>query len=263
MLPKTEAIGKLQRQLDLIAALKQKERFSPDFQKWQRDTQVAIRYVFGDTSWHLKDFSDVEYHLRAWSSGTTESHHQQTFCRGLDSAAAVLHSLIDEVREYWNDTDPPGPQEPLLAVERICTRFHLVVKQLQSRHDKRQTLVLKDEYDVQDLLRGLLTLFFDDVRPEEHTPSHAGASSRMDFLIVDHQTAVEVKKTRPQLTDKELSDELILDIERYQKHPSCRILICFVYDPDESLRNPSAIERDLTGQRETLMVKVLIAPKGT
>jgi hypothetical protein len=36
--------------------------------------------------------------------------------------------------------------------------------------------VLKDEYDVQDLLYALLRIFFDDVRPEEWTPSFAGKS---------------------------------------------------------------------------------------
>jgi hypothetical protein len=49
------------------------------------------------------------------------------------------------------------------------------------RHDGRPTLGVGDEYDVQDLLHALLRLFFDDIRPEERTPSYAGESTRMDF----------------------------------------------------------------------------------
>ena len=68
-------------------------------------------------------------------------------------------------------------------LEYLIQRFHQVVRQLKHRHDDRETLVIRDEYDVQDLLHALLRTLFDDVRPEEHTPSYAGASSRMDFLL--------------------------------------------------------------------------------
>lgn len=44
-------------------------------------------------------------------------------------------------------------------------------------------LFLEDEYDVQDLPHALLLLYFDDVRAEEWTPSYAGKSARMDFLL--------------------------------------------------------------------------------
>ena len=45
------------------------------------------------------------------------------------------------------------------------------------RHGGRNTLDVRDEYDVQDLLHALLKMFFKDVRSEEWTPSYAGASS--------------------------------------------------------------------------------------
>src|SRR5574341_807535 len=83
-----------------------------------------------------------------------------------------------------------------LMLERICSRFHLVARQLQSRHGHRDTLDVEDEYDVQDLLHALLTLEYDDIRPEEWTPSYAGGSSRMDFLFKLEQIVVEAKQTR-------------------------------------------------------------------
>ena len=55
---------------------------------------------------------------------------------------------------------------------------------------------IKDEYDVQDLLNALLRLNFDDVRPEEYTPSYAGSSTRVDFLLKKEKIVIEVKKTR-------------------------------------------------------------------
>lgn len=153
-------------------------------------------------------------------------------------------------------------QNPLKLVEYICTRFHLVVRQLRSRYDRRPTLDVEDEYDVQDLLHSLLRLHFDDIRPEEWTPSYAGGCSRMDFLLKNESIAIEIKKTRKGLGQKELGDQLIVDKERYREHPSCKTLLCFVYDPDGKIPNPRGIENDLSSQEGDLSIKVLIVPKG-
>ena len=140
-------------------------------------------------------------------------------------------------------------------------RFHAVAKQLRARHADRGTLDVNDEYDVQDLLHALLQLHFDDIREEEWTPSYAGASSRMDFLLKDEQLVIEVKMTREGLAKRELGEQLIVDIARYRAHPDCKTLVCFVYDPLGRIANPVGIERDLSGKRDGLVVKVFIAPR--
>jgi hypothetical protein len=96
-------------------------------------------------------------------------------------------------------------EEPLVLVRLICSRFHLVAKQLRERREDRPTLELKDEYDVQDLLHSLLRLHFDDIRPEEWTPSYAGNASRMDFLLKREQIVVEAKMARAKLGAKEIA----------------------------------------------------------
>lgn len=104
-----------------------------------------------------------------------------------------------------------------------------MARQLRCRYDNRETLTIEDEYDVQDLLHALLLLYFDDVRAEEWTPSYAGKSVRMDFLLKNENVVIEVKKTRLGLADKELGDQLIIDVDRYKVHPDCKRLICFIY----------------------------------
>jgi hypothetical protein len=84
-------------------------------------------------------------------------------------------------------------------VTRLCERFHLVARQLRARHEQRDTLDVKDEYDVQDLLHALLRLEFDDVRTEEYTPSYAGKSSRMDFLVKQQHLVIECKRSSASL----------------------------------------------------------------
>ncbi len=155
-----------------------------------------------------------------------------------------------------------GPPNPHVLIDKICSRFHLVAKQLRDRYDERPTLDVADEYDVQNLLHSLLCIFFDDIRPEEWTPSYAGKTSRMDFLLKKESTVIEVKKTRSGLGTKEIGTQLIDDIARYKKHPDCKYLICFVYDPEGHIANPRGLESDLSCQEGELTVTVLIVPKG-
>jgi hypothetical protein len=158
-------------------------------------------------------------------------------------------SIDDKMKDdYWEE------------IEFVCSRFHTVAKQIQKRHDNRPTLEIKDEYDVQDLLHAILRMFFDDIRPEEHTPSYAGGSARMDFLLKSHGTVIEVKKTRKGLRDKEIGNQLVEDIARYRKHKDCRILVCFIYDPEGIITNPKGLIKDLSEESDEFSVRVLIQP---
>ena len=150
----------------------------------------------------------------------------------------------------------------MLMLERLCSRFHLVARQLRSRHGHRDTLHVEDEYDVQDLLHALLTLEHDDIRLEEWTPSYTGGSSRMDFLLKLERIVIEAKKTRSDLGARELGEQLLVDTQKYQQYPDCRTLVCFVYDPEGRIANPRGIENDLSGDKDGLTVRVIIAPKG-
>lgn len=153
-------------------------------------------------------------------------------------------------------------QDSTLLVESICRRFPLFAKQLLKRHNKRSCIQIQDEYDVQDLMYALLQLHFEDVRPEETTPSHGGNSARMDFLLMPEEVVVEVKMTRKNLDQRELTSQLAEDKERYKSHQHCRTLICFVYDPDGYCDKPNALEKDLSETTEQMRIIVIVAPKG-
>ena len=157
------------------------------------------------------------------------------------------------------ETEKPQPvSQNFASIERLLRRFHNIARQMKHRHEDRQALVIKDEYDVQDLLHALLRGIYDDVRTEEHCPSYAGRSSRMDFLLKQEQVVIETKMASEKLKDKQIGEQLIVDIKRYQKHPDCKRLICLVYDPYGCLKNPGALEADLSGIHEKMEVKVIV-----
>jgi ribosomal protein S8 len=159
------------------------------------------------------------------------------------------------------NSTPKKENEKIELLKVILNRFHEVVVQLRHRYNDRTTLDVEDEYDVQDILHALLRIHFDDIRPEENTPSYASKTSRVDFYLKNEKTMIEVKKTRGGLGAKEIGDELIIDIERYSKIEKCDTLICFIYDPDNRITNPRGFEADLSGKRDKLLVEVIVIPK--
>lgn len=179
----------------------------------------------------------------------------------INTVQEQLRSLISCIEEGYLDIATQANQvQKDVLLENIFNKFHKVSRQLRTRHNSRQTLQITDEYDVQDLLHALLLLHFDDVRPEEWTPSYAGGSVRMDFLLKQEKIVIEVKKTRDSMTSKSLGEELIIDKEKYAEHPDCEKLYCFVYDPEGLLGNPVGIKNDLE-RDDGGFVKVFIRPE--
>jgi hypothetical protein len=149
-------------------------------------------------------------------------------------------------------------QEAIATIEQLARGFHWVAYQLNQRYDRRPGFNIDDEYDVQDLFHAMLRPFFDDIRPEEGTPSHAGKNSRIDFLLKSEHIVIEIKKTRKGLDGKKIGQELTIDKDYYRSHPDYKAFIAFVYDPDRYISNPKALEKDLAISSDSLFVKVII-----
>ena len=147
------------------------------------------------------------------------------------------------------------------ALRRVCTRFHLVARQLRLRKEYRPTLEITDEYDLQDLFYALLRLQFDEVGTEEWTPDYTNDGRRTRYLLDWDRTVVVVKLTRSGLTTKDLAEQVKADAAHYAARPDGTTLLCFIYDPDGRVGNPRGLEADLTTVSDNYMVEVIVAPK--
>ena len=101
--PKAKAIERLRKVLNGIQELKALPRGSPEFGRWRRNAEVAIVNTFGRESSHVADFKNIRFTLTAFRSGTPASRFQAAYMRGLESAASVLESMLDEIEEYWEE----------------------------------------------------------------------------------------------------------------------------------------------------------------
>ncbi len=153
------------------------------------------------------------------------------------------------------------PPDPLGVIRKICARFHPVARQLRQRQQERTTLEVEDERDVQDVMRALLCLDFDEIGSEEWVPTYANGHGRDDIVLEQVGIVVQVKRTRHGVGTKELTTQLAMDIQHYITHPTCQTLFCFIYDPEGRIGNPRALENKLTGEIAGRRVEVQISPK--
>lgn len=165
---------------------------------------------------------------------------------------------------YTNSTlcSPTKPSEIGELLETLLKGLRRAMHPLTHRRKGAQALSFSTEYDVQDLLHALLRPWVADIRPEEFTPSYAGSSTRMDFLLPKYKLVIELKFVRERNHARKIGDELIVDVDHYRQHPNCNELWCVVFDQDHLLPNAEGLKNDLEGTRTTkdgtINVKVFV-----
>jgi hypothetical protein len=146
----------------------------------------------------------------------------------------------------------------LEMLEKVLRRLPRMIRQLRTRHGTRPPFRVEDERDLEDLLRAVLPLHFDDVRPEARTPAYAPAT-RTDFLLAAEETAVMAKRTLAGLGESQIAAQLQEDAGYYVKRGKCVALLCLVYDPERLLVDPGRLETAWSGSRDGLDVRCVLA----
>jgi hypothetical protein len=142
----------------------------------------------------------------------------------------------------WVRRPRPAP-EPLAQLENLLRRLPLVIRQLRWRQGERPPFRVEDERDLEDLVRALLPLHFEDVRPESRTPRYSTAT-RTDLVLAREKVAVTLKYARPGADERQWAAQWQEDIDYYRGRGGCRVLVGFVYDP-EGLVAPSPVLENL------------------
>lgn len=215
---------------------------------WIARAKKLLEDSYGKESDYYKDFNDKK--RIAWSSNyqSLVKHYKPIF-------DAAREDLAHSVTAQTMATE----HAELDLIINILNKFPAFCRQLKKRYNDRTPLEINDEYDVQDLVHALLLLHFDDIRPEEGSPSFAGSSSRQDFLLKKEKIVIEVKKTRRFLGANKIGEELLIDMARYRAHPDCETLVCFLYDPEGWVTNPKGVIDDLEGKDADGKTRVVIA----
>ncbi len=150
---------------------------------------------------------------------------------------------------------------PLKRLVKILERLPRVSRSIakKNRRESRETLEVTDEYDVQDLVHGVLHLDFDDIRPEVWCPNYAGTNTRTDFFLPCDGILIEAKHTKNASAQTKIVEELIIDIARYKTYPGVQHMVCAIWDTEHHLKNPTALKSDLEQNNPGFVTVVIMA----
>jgi len=209
-------------------------------ERWQGRVHVYLNKVYGITI--ASEFQAVA--------------NTDNIFNNIENQKGYLEALLDKnnTPSLYRDIDH--------LIKIIIKSIPKSLIPLQRRRKNSKAIDFNNEYDYQDFIHSILTPWIRDIRPEEYSPSHAGTSKRVDFLLKDHQTFIEVKYVRDKSHAKKLGDEITIDIHHYQSHPKCKYLVVAIYDPNRYMQNPKGFEADLskkyTYEENELNVKIYV-----
>ena len=129
----------------------------------------------------------------------------------------------------------------LLILKKILSNFHIHTKTMyldkchgsgNIKSEQLDLIKIGNEYDVQRMLYSLIKPVFPDARTE--VVEDAGCSTvRYDIDIDSCETTIEVKCSRPSMTERSLNEEMGSDSFHYKR----KNIIFFVYDKESIISN--------------------------
>lgn len=134
-------------------------------------------------------------------------------------------------------------------VMQILENFGNAVKKItQERRLSHPSFKIADEYDVQDLLYLILKSVYPALIAEDPVPKNGSQSTRIDFKLPEKGIFIEVKFVKKKGDENGIISALKDDIESYHADKSLKTLICFVYDPQNLIKDKNNF-RQLEGPR--------------
>jgi hypothetical protein len=163
----------------------------------------------------------------------------------------------------WASQAMPAPRPTAIGVlENMLRRLQRTIRQLRTRHADRPPFQVRDEHDLEDLLRAVLPLQFDNVRLESRTPAYA-PSTRIDFRLGDEEgdlpIALTTKLVNRATREPALDAQWQEDIAYYERVRGCRLLVGFVYDPEGLVRDPRRWESLCADHSGSIQFRTVVA----
>ncbi|WP_300347748.1 hypothetical protein [Clostridium sp.] len=144
------------------------------------------------------------------------------------------YNLIDYKTKLDEETS-------ILILKRILNNFYSHIKSMYIdkvhgrgtiKQENLEKIKIGNEYDVQRILYSLIKPIFPDARTEV-VDDESVTSVRYDIEIESCNTVIEVKCTRPSLSERNLNEELGADSFHYSR----KNIMFFIYDKENIISN--------------------------
>ena len=133
------------------------------------------------------------------------------------------------------DINNKSPKDNIVS---ILNNFHNANKVItRDRRKDHNEYIIKDEYDVQDLLHVIFKSIYPKIESEENTPKVGGTTARADFIFKEFEIVLEIKMIKQTDRDeKNFIEQIKVDILSYYRYKP-KYMIFYIYDPLDKTKN--------------------------
>ncbi|WP_025683845.1 hypothetical protein [Paenibacillus maysiensis] len=258
---KSETIQAIQEQIDEVRLLTQSENNNEvKLEEWRISTSRILQRAFSNAS------VAREFLLKT---------DAKTF---QDAGVSYLEGLIIDVNKgLFEKISPPlssgsdliDLQSFHVIIRRIMRNFYKHIEEMYKkpvhgrgtiRQEDLAKISLGNEYDVQRMLFSLIRPIFPEARVEI-SDDGGYKSVRYDIYLREYETVIEVKCSRPKMSERELTEQLGSDAFHYRE----KYVYFFIYDKDKIIGNVDAFCKtyhkslDIDGKQiETIIMQPVV-----
>lgn len=249
---------------ELVSKCMEKLRQSDDPQKLRfhvKEVQKELE-LFKDPTIIAEYKKETAYQENEFSSIATNKN----IIRARDHGIAFLENLqtkLEKLAVSDSETDKVITQEiALIIIKRVLNNFYYHIEEMyqakvhgkaQITKEKLDAIKIGNEYDVQRILYSIIKPIFPEARLEVTNDTGYGPV-RYDIFIEKYNVVIEVKCSRPSMTDKSLREELGSDIYHYQYSN----IFFFVYDKEKIITNKVAFIDTYTKEFDRKKIQTIV-----
>ncbi|TKH45853.1 hypothetical protein C1I60_05240 [Paenibacillus terrae] len=234
---KSETIQAIQEQIDEVQLLTQSENNTDEgkLEEWRISTSRVLQKAFSNAS--------IAREFLLKTDANTFHDVGVSYLKGL---------IIDINKGLFEKIFPSSSSNPDLIdlqsfhviIRRIMRNFYKHIEEMYHkpvhgsgtiRQENLTRISLGNEYDVQRMLFSLIRPIFPEARVEI-SDDGGYKSVRYDIYLREYETVIEVKCSRPKMSERELTEQLGSDAFHYRE----KYVYFFIYDKDKIVDNVDA-----------------------
>lgn len=250
----------------IIQLYGQNKRALNAFEDWKSDVKNTLDQLFSEKSISRDFLIETKVFVNKFSEMDTMNKVNDAYKK----AKSFLENLKSDIE---SGIYPPEVNDDsidkivaIIVIRKILKNFYMHIKAMYQddvhgngkiKKDDLEKIRIGNEYDVQRILYSLIKPIFPYARLEEF--DDAGYNSvRYDITLDEYGIVIEVKCTRPSMTERKITEELGADSFHYKADH----LFLFVFDKEKIIKDPGVFERafnrkkkDFDKELETIVIQ--------
>ncbi|GKU83393.1 hypothetical protein [Niallia sp. NCCP-28] len=224
------------------------------FEDWKNDVKKTLDQIFSERAISRDFFMETKVFLNKFSEIDTINKIQDA-CK---KAKVFLEHLKSNIESgvYLTETNDDSIDKTMasIIIRRILKNFHMHMKAMYQdavhgngkiKKDDLDHIRIGNEYDVQRIVYSLIKPIFPYARLEKF--DDAGYNSvRYDITLDEYGIVIEVKCTRPNMTERKITEELGADSFHYKAD----YLFLFIFDKEKIIKDSEVFAKAFTRKKQ-------------